>query len=264
MKNIIPLIIAVVLGLAAVFAVMRLIKPSNENDDKQYIDVVAAAKGVVPADGEIKVSWLMRRRVDAASAPSKAIPWSQSNQVIGQKAIRSLAKGDYILTTDISGMKVRLSNAVAEGEWAVPVTFADPALVKFLQPGDEIAIMGSFTVKEEVKKVDRSEKPDIVEHQATSVIFPCVKILDIGKGDAVRRDESGVGAGTIIVSLTPQQATALVAAQREMELYPALRRPNDTGVMRRRDVGVVNEATFKDLKEGLATIKLPDVGKGGK
>ena len=264
MKNIIPLIIAVVLGCAAVFAVMRVIKSGSGDADRQYVDVVAAARDITPKDDEIKDSWLMKRRVEVSALPAKAILWSQANRVVRQKTLRTIAKGDYILANDISGIEVRLSDAVAEGEWAIPVTFADSALVKFLQPGDEIAILGSFKLAEEKRKLDQSEKPDVVERQATSVIFPCVRILDIGKGDAVRRNEDGIGVGTIVVALSPQQAATLVAAQREMELYPALRRSNDMSAQRRRDVGLVNEETFKTLKSGLETIKLPDAGVDGK
>ena len=262
MKNIIPLIIAVVLGCAAVFAVMRMIKSGNGDADRQYVDVVAAARDITPKDDEIKDSWLMRRRVEVSALPAKAILWSQANRVVRQRSVRMIAKGDYILTSDISGVEIRLSGVIAEGEWAVPVTFSDAALVRFLQPGDEIAILGAYSVKEEKKKMDQSEKPDVIENQATSVIFPCVRIVDIGKGDGVRRDEEG--NGTVIVAMPPQQIAALVAAQREMELYPALRRQNDPSAMRRRDVGLVNDATFRELKNGLEPVKLPDAEAAAK
>lgn len=265
MKNTIPIIVAIVLGSLAVWAVSRMIKSSDADAEKRYVDVVAAARDITPKDDEIKESWLMKRSVELSSVPAKAIPWSQANQVVRQKALRTIASGDYILLSDISGASGRLSGLVAEGEWAVPVTFSDPALVKFLQPGDEIAILGAFTMKEEKKKIDMSEKADVQENQALSVIFPCVHILDIGKGDGVRRDEDGVGGmGTIIISLNPQQAATLVAAQREMELFPALRRSNDPSVRRRRDVGIVNDKTFQNLKSGLEVVTLPDVGASGK
>lgn len=261
MKNTIPLVIAVILGSAAVFGVSRMIKRDSSSDEANYIYVVAAARDITPKDDGIKESWIKRRRVEADSAPSKAIRWSEANSVINQKTLRTIARGDYILSSDVSGVELRLSGLVAEGEWAVPVTFSDPSLVKFMQPGDEIAILGAYSLKETKKKIDHSEKADVVEKQALSVIFPCVRILDIGKGDGVRRSEDGVGsAGTIVVSLNPQQASALVAAQREMELFPALRRPNDASVRRRRDVGIVSDKTFRELKQGLDVVVLPDSG----
>lgn len=261
MKNTIPIIVAVVLGLLAVFAVSRMIRPKDAEADGRYGYVVAAAREITPKDGEIKEAWLTRRRVDMASMPSKAIPWSQVNRVIGQKTIRMISRNDYVLASDVSGIDVRLGENVGEGEWAVPVTFSDPALIQFLQPGDEIAILGTSIMREVVKKMDESEKSDIIEQRATSVIFPCVRILDIGKGDSVRREEDAGRNGTIIVTLTPQQAATLIAAQRTMELYPALRRPNDINALKRKDVGVVNDRTFDSLKKNLEPIVIPDNGK---
>ncbi len=258
MKNIIPLIIAVVLGLIAVFAVSRLIRTTDGEKEDQYVWVVAAAKDITPKDGPIKESWLMKRRVEISSMPNKAIAWEQLHRVTGQSTVRTIAKNDYILSSDVSGMDVRLDAAIGEGEWAVPVTFSDPSLVQFLQPGMEIAILGTSLMQEVVKKTDVTEKSEVVEQRATSVIFPCVRILDIGKGDAIRRNEDMGGNGTIIVALTPQQSATLVAAQRTMELYPALRRANDTNALKRRDVGIVNDSTFKGLKANLEPVSLPD------
>ena len=181
-------------------------------------------------------------------------------RVTGQSTVRTIARNDHILASDVSGLDVRLDMAVGEGEWAVPVTFSDPSLVQFLQPGMEIAILGTSIMQEVIQKTDASEKPDVVEHRATSVVFPCVRILDIGKGDAIRRSEDIGANGTIIVALTPRQASTLVAAQRTMELYPALRKTNDKNALKRRDVGIVTEATFKGLRENLEAVTLPDTG----
>ncbi len=258
MRNTIPMIIAVLLAAAAVFGVSRLIKPKDGEAEKQFVAVVAASKTIAP-DQEIQDSWLVKREVEVSSLPKTAILWAQANRVVGQKAARSIAEGDYVLLSDVVDFAPSFDMLVGEGEWAVPVTFADGALVQFLQPGMEISILGSFTMKETIQKLDGTEKPDEIKQEATSVIFPRVRILDIGKGDGVRRESAGGGNnGTVIVALTPQQAATLVAAQRTMELYPALRRRNDPGSLKRQDVGVVNETTFQNLKKNLETVVIPD------
>jgi len=257
MKNAIPMIVAVVLAAAAVFAVSRMIKPKDEGGEKRQVEVVAAAKPIA-VNAEITDSMLRKRVVDISAVPAKAIPYSQKNRVIGQKVTRSIADGDYVVLDDVAGRGRTLSELVGEGEWAVPVTFADSSLVQFLEPGVEIAILGTFSVKKTIPKMDGTEKPDVVEEEATSVVFPCVRILDIGHGDGIRRDEDGRRSGTIVVSLTPQQATTLVAAQRTMDLYPALRRPDDTGSLKRRDVGVVTDKTFEKLRANLEPVVLQD------
>lgn len=257
MKNTIPLVLAVVLGLAAVYGVSRLIASSAAEEEKKFVYVVAAAKDITYKDGEIKDSWITRRRAEISSLPAKAIKWNQSNRVLGQVVTRTIAKNDYILSSDVSGVEVRLANAVAPGEWAVPVTFADGKLVKFLKPGDEIAILGSSSMMSVVHRRNQSEKADVVKEDTMSVIFPCVRILDIGRGDAIRRADDNPGE-TIILSLSPRQAMTLVAAQRKMQLYPALRRANDVNALRRRDVGVVDEKTFRELKQNLESVVLTD------
>lgn len=263
MKNTIPLIIAVILAAAAVFTVSRLIKPKENETAKEFVAVVGV-KNVIAPDSEIRESDLQKRIVEVSSVPSKAIPWNQANRVVGQKSVRTVAKGDYLLLNDVAGVSPEFDLLITEGEWAVPVTFADTSLLPFMEPGMEISILASYELKEKVEQMDSTAKADEIKHEATSVLFPCVKILDIGKGDGIRR-ETGMGlSGTIVVALNPQQAATLVAAQRTMELYPALRRRDDRSSLKRRDIGIVNETTFKTLTQGLETVDIRDFSTNSK
>lgn len=259
MKNTIPIIIAVVLAAAAVFAFSKIIhSKTNEQTVRQYVEVVAASKPIA-AGAPISVSMLKKRVADAGSVPKNAIPWELRASAEGIRPTHPIAEGDYVVSEDLAGWRMTLPEKLGEGEWAVPVTFADSSLVQFLQPGVEIAILGTYTQTRKIHKVDASEKADEVKEEATSVVFPCVRILDIGRGDGIRREDGG--AGTIIVSLKPQQAATLVAAQRTMDLYPALRRTGDQGSLKRRDVGMVTEATFGSLRTGLEPVTIPDGAK---
>ena len=259
MKNVIPIVIAVLIGLAVVFAVSRSLRKDVQADDRPTVSVVAAAKDILPGDGAIRESWLMRREVDQDACPLKSVPWDAVQRIIGQKPQRAITRGDYVLISDVQAIDFRLDTAVGEGEWAVPVTFSDPTLTRFLQPGMEIAILSTHLAKEQVPTKDATAKPEFVEKRVTSVLFPCVKVLDIGKGDATRRsDDGGAGGSVIVLSVTPQQAAMLVAAQRTMELYPALRRTADPSALMRRDVGIVNDETFKPLGEAMETVKVPE------
>lgn len=260
MKNIIPIVIMVVLASAAVFAVRRLIKPGEGETRKTYVEVVMASEDI-EAGKEIPQSKLKKRMVDAASLPANAISYAQQNRVVGQKATRKIPKNDYVLLTDVVEFTTQFDMLVPEGTWAVPITFADATLVEFLEPNMEISILGTFTTKHKVSKLDATEKPEVIEEEATSVVFPCVRILDIGKGDGIRRESTGRGNGTVIVALTPQQSATLVAAQRKMDLYPALRKRGDRSSLKRQDVGIVNETTFTSLKSGLDAVVIPDNGK---
>jgi Flp pilus assembly protein CpaB len=86
-----------------------------------------------------------------------------------------------------------------------------------------------------------------------------VRILDIGSGDGISREE-GANVRAVIVALPPQQAATLVAAQRVAELYPALRKSDDSSSLNRLDGGVVDDSTFLDLRKGLTPVKVPEIG----
>ena len=119
MKNTIPLIVAVVLAAAAVFAVSRLIRPKDDGDKRQFVEVVAAAKPI-PVNTEIADTMLKLRKVELSSIPAKAIPANQKNRVIGQKVTRAIAEGDYVVLDDVAGRGRTLSELVGEASGLCP------------------------------------------------------------------------------------------------------------------------------------------------
>ena len=100
MKNTIPIIIAVVLAAAAVFALSRIIKPKESEKERHPVPVVFTSKDI-PPDTVIQEAWLVKREMEADSLPKKFIPWSRANLVVGQKSNRTIPAGDYVLLSDI-------------------------------------------------------------------------------------------------------------------------------------------------------------------
>ena len=98
----------------------------------------------------------------------------------------------------------------------------------------------------------------MTESRETSVLLPCVRVIGIANENGSFR-EGGSSSGTVFVSLPPQQAMILIAAQRESELYPVLRKRNDSVALNRKDGGVVNAETFAGIRKGLAPAELPEV-----
>jgi Flp pilus assembly protein CpaB len=255
MKNSIPLIMAVLLGLAAVFVVSRMMKKSS--DTREGMVLVVAATRDLGVKEEILDGYIWAREIPESALSSRHVLWSKATMILGQAMLRSIAKNDFIMLNDV-GMSKSLNLLVGEGEWAVPVTFSDNGITQFLQPGDEIAILGTFSIKKSIPSKDLSAEPVVIEERATSVIFPSVRILDIGSGDGISREE-GNSERAVIVALPPQQAATLVAAQRVAELYPALRRANDSSSLNRLDGGVVDDTTFSELRKGLTPVKIPEI-----
>ena len=131
-----------------------------------------------------------------------------------------------------------------------------------LMPDDEIAIISSYVSRDVAvdKNMTVSDGSGVkmTESRETSVLLPCVRVIGIANERGSFR-EGGSSGGTIFVSLPPQQAMILIAAQRESELYPVLRKRNDSAALNRKDGGVVNAETFMKIRKGLVPAELPAV-----
>lgn len=252
MKNFIPLILAVLLGLAAVLAVGRLLQARKQAAEKSTT-VVAVARDVTA--GEVLTSdALMEKKVPISARPAQAIFWPRAEMVVGQKALRSIAQGDYVLLSDV-GLSRSMAEIVGEGEWAVSLTVPAGGIARIVQPGDEVAVIGTFRIKSQVTMADLAAAPEEIAREATLVLFPRVRVLDVG----TLSSGGEASAGELILALPPQQAQVLVAAQAKARLTLALRRPGDDAAINRIDTGMVNEETFDKLLQGLETIAMPNI-----
>ena len=265
MKNIIPLIVAVVLALAAVFLVSRVLVQHDDDSKEPQVAVVIAARDLEQGE-ELTPGSCSFKTIPRSSLPKSVLLWERVSLAYGQKIPHKIPEGDYIQLTDLQ-LNVSLADCAEKGKWLIPVTFSDPALVKMLMPEDEIAIVASYSdTKVTPANPDRAMMMTAEEQAAnarisqkreTVVLFPCVKVTGIANEKGSFR-EGGGNASTIFVSLPPRQATILLAAQREAELYPVLRKRNDTTALNRRELGSVNAKTFDRLRTNLDTIELPD------
>ena len=265
MKNIIPLIVAVILGLAAVYIVSRTLITQENAEQEPQVSVVIAARDLVAGE-ELQPGSCSFKNLPKSAVPETSLLWDNVNLEYGQKLPHDIKQGSYILFEDIQ-LNVALADCVSGGRWLIPVTFSDPTLVKMLRPQDEIAIAASYADKEKAPVKQNSEivdqeQPAAVETEAeesreTVVLFPCVEVIGLDNEKGLFR-EACSSTATIFVCLPPRQAMILLAAQREAELYPILRRRNDSAAMNRRDIGAVNSKTFQKLRSGLETAELPD------
>ena len=250
-KNIIPLVLAVVMAIAAVFAVNRLIGQKTPMAGEEVIEVVVAARSLKPGE-LINKEAFAPKPIPRSAAPSKAIVWSQAAMILNQKMKNPVSQGDYIVLDDI-GVGRGLSDMVGDGEWAVSISLNGGAITNRLRPGDEIAIIGTFTLKEEKKSAVLGQSEKESSRKITTVILPLVRIIAL---DGNRQQ----GGDEFVLALPPQQAQMLLAAQSQgIELSPALRRPNDENALNRTAVGLVDMKTFYDLAKGVERTNIPVV-----
>jgi len=243
-KNSIPLILAVLLGLAAVFAVNKIISENSANVEEK-VKIVAATRDL--AAGEvIAEGFFMAKEVPLYAVPAQAINWNRSSMIIGQKLKQPVRKGNYIFIQDV-GLSQGMSNVVGEGEWAVAIQIADKAMASLLQSGDEVAIVGTFKLDFKGGNGVPAGKKDV-----TMVLFPKVRVLEIPSEKRGQNMD-----GVIIVLLPPPQAQALIAASRVAELTPVLRRTNDPTALNRMDAGMVTPETFSAMVGDLEVVTIP-------
>ncbi len=260
MKNIIPLVVSVILGLAAVYLVSKLLFENKNADLENKVSVVVAARDLNAHD-ELSQGSLTYKDIPESAVPRNALLWENVSLAYGQQLPHAVSQDDYILMTDIR-IQTTLGDCARQGEWTVPVTFSDPALVKVLTPDDEIAIVSTYVSQnvsvDKNMTVSDGSGVKMTESRETSVLLPCVRVIGIANDQGSFR-ESGGSSGTVFVSLPPQQAMILIAAQRESELYPVLRKRNDSVALNRKDGGVVNADTFAKIRQGLAPAELPEI-----
>lgn len=245
MKNTIPVVVSVIIGLLMVLLVSRVMSKTQSKPERK-IQIVAAKKDL-QVNETIQDDYLYPREVVYSSRPPHHVLWNNRNMIIGQKTIAPIAKDDYVLLSNL-GLSSSLCNEIGQGQWGVPVKFdGDSTLLSVLQRGDEIAIIGVFHVKEEIKNDKNVDaKPEIRDRTVTTVLYPQVQILD------------KVGNNAVILSVPPQQALALIQIQQRCELFPVMRRTQDTANQTRQDGGIFDfDQAAKNLINGLQEIEIP-------
>ncbi len=250
MKNTIPLVVAVVLGLLAVFAVSRTLSKQSGSVHGKEVSVLVA-NGNLKSGGMIAAENFRETRVPLAYLPKQHVLAEQKATILGQTLSRDIAAGDYIQWNDI-GQSSSLGEMVGEGEWAVTVKFVNGELVKMLKPGDEIAIIGQYNI--EIEK--ESDSPDVQKSKVkdsrsvTMVLFPQVRILGMtGRS----------GGGSVLLSLPPAQAMTIIATEANgVRLWASLRRPHDDKSINRKDCGRFDAQAFAQMYEGCKDITIPD------
>lgn len=245
-KNFIPVVIAIALGLLGVLMVKGKISQTGGKDEKSKTVLVAKRDftwdDISKGENELKETDVAERNVRESALPVGGV--TDKKLAVNHRIQRPINKGEYILYSHLE--ERNLGNDVAQGEWGVPVTFNETSLLPILKRGDEIAIVGTYDV-EEVVKNDRNvdAKPQKIRRKVTNVIYPCVKILN------------KINNSTVILSVPPEQALVLITVQQKCELYPVLRRPNDEHNMTRDEVGTFDDRWIDKFNDKLKPVELP-------
>ena len=268
MKNKFPLVIAIVVGVAALFAIKQYVsKMEQQAAAKLKGDPVVSAAVEIPAGAEITMQMIVAKEVPRQFIPSQAIQGSDSVKLIlGAKTRVGVHAGQMLLWSDlVSEAHGGLSSIIPSGEGAFTVTISKGAKSALIQPSDHIDIIGSFAAPKPTQPMPTGvstwrQGSDLVN----VVLLQNVTVLAVGDSFAGGSRSQSAG-GDLTLSLTLAEAQMLMFAQQNGELGAVLRREGTTGISSRADLPRVTfEAIDKIIGDldGKRNYRTVEVQKG--
>ena len=252
MKNYVPLFLANIFAGLAAWAIWSVIQDRSSHFAEPMATVVTASKDI-PANEILRPEHMLAQPVRTAARPRDAISWKSRSRAAGQQTLHAISAGDFILVSDLGHPDRHVGGLIPEGQWAVPLPVGG-SLAKVLRPGDEVAVIASFSGASALAGLDAVDQARSVQRdETTAVVLPRVRVLTTYRDIEQEGEPAG---GHIIVSLPPQEALVLIAAQRRAEITLALRRPGDTSVARRCLAGKVDGKTFEAMFQQMDSVVL--------
>ncbi len=261
MKNKLALILAVVLGLIAVYGFQKVL----QNRQKQYQEKfkpqrIAAAGQHIPAGTVVTPQMLYKDDVD--NLPGKVVTESAITaddimaddlRFIGQPTNRTLERRDPLRWSYFRQPVEKLEQKLNVGERAITLRVDNvTGVAGNLVPGSRVDIIGTFPISTQQGAAARAPGAAAVPAGATAshtvLLLDYVRILAV---DSRTRDEEYVISGgarvksysTITVAVSPLEANLLVYAQQEGGLTMSLRSP----VADPKEVAAAQEVSDKNL-----------------
>jgi pilus assembly protein CpaB len=253
MKNKFPLVIAIVIGVAALFAIRQYVnKMEQQAAAKLKGEPVAAAATDIPAGAELTAQMVGAKEVPPQFIPAQAIQGSdQVKLILGSKTRVAIKAGTIILWSDIANEAVGgLSSIIPTGQAAFAVSIAKGVNSGLIQPSDHIDIIGSFAVPKPTQPLPTTVATAATWRQGSDVVnvvlLQDVTVLAVGNAFGGSPKSQGGSGGELTLSLKLPEAQLLMFAQQNGELGAVLRRSGATDVVPRAELPRV---TFEKLEE---------------
>lgn len=246
MKNRIPIIAAVLLGIVAVFAIRTYVKNAEEeaNQKLRGKKVVAARVDIEKGD-EITESMLGLIEVPPKYIPQQAITSEEERrQILGQKARVPISQNTMLLWSDLEvERRGGLSSLIPAGERAYTVDIDAGVGSELLQLNDRVDILGIFELPADDPRRAVADAPTTV----CVVLLQNVTVIAIGEtiGQVGMHPSRFDMGGAITFSVTLPESQMLMFASQNGELALALRREGEIQILAREDLPRV---TFQELE----------------
>jgi Flp pilus assembly protein CpaB len=271
MKNRTPIVIAIIIGVLAIFSVHSYVKRVEQTtQDKLKGTPVVSAKVKIAPGVELTMEMFAPKEVPDQFIPAQAIKGSaELKQIIGRKLRVPVKAGQIVLWSDlVSEDKSGLSSAIPAGEGAFTVSISKGIKSGLVQPNDHIDIIGSFAMPKPAQSIPNSsatwrQGSDMVN----VVLLQNVTVLALGDSFGAGRAAGGSGGGDVTLSLTLQEAQLLMFASAHGELGAVLRRDGALDIKARADLPRITfeaiDTIVGDL-DGKRAMRIIEVQKGSK
>ena len=242
-----PLIVAIIIGIGALFAIQKYVKNMQEQAaDQLKGEQVVAARVSIPAGTVITTEMLYPQEVPTRFIPAQAIQGSDNVKLmLGSKTAVAIKAGQLILWSDlVTETRGGLSSIIPAGQGAFTVNISSGVKSDLIQPSDHIDIIGTFMIPKPTQPISGPvaswrNASDLVN----VVLLQNVTVLAVGGNFNGAPGASGSG-GDLTLALTLPEAQELMFAQQNGQLGAVLRRGGSTDVMGRADLPRV---TFESI-----------------
>lgn len=239
LKKRMPLIVAIIMAIAAVAAVNTYIKQKETSilgrQKKEQMGEVLVAKDDIPAGTVLNEDMILVQVLPLRFIQPRAA--GVSDRVVGRATSIPIAKGGQILLTQLTlpGKETTLAAKTPPGKRAITISVDNiAALSGMIKPGDRVDVLG-------IVPIPMQSQGQVVAQLMNLPLFQDVLILAVGTqitSEAQTVDRYGKKEAPketsplITLALNPQEANLLAFVQEQGKVRLVLRSPTDTEVQR--------------------------------
>ncbi|MBN2144318.1 MAG: Flp pilus assembly protein CpaB [Candidatus Aureabacteria bacterium] len=256
MKKILPLIVAVVLGLVAVLGVQNYLKKKDEEyREKVRPKQVIVAQRNIKSGEQLTLDILAIREFPEAMLPENVVTSQDKDSVLYQPVSRDFSQGEPLLWTYLGTPKAAkaMSQVIRADERAITISVDNVAGVDgYIQPNDRVDIYVSIkipdTKKQQVPTKD-SEQVTMIDvdtlKPVTFILLQNVTVLATGSSFFQEQVATDHEYHSVTLAVTPMEAALVKFASENGSLCLALRNSQDFGEASK--VEIIEMNTILDL-----------------
>jgi pilus assembly protein CpaB len=236
LKNKLALVVAVVLGLIAMYGFLRYWQSQKTQYEEQFKTVaVVAAKQRIQAGTEIRTGMLATIPMPASAVSPDNILKGDETRLLGQTIVRSVERDEPLLNSYFRRPVEKLRDRLTQGERAVTVRVdAISGVGGNLVPGSRVDIIGTFPAAAALQGARPAPTAPGASTDLTVALLSNVSVLAVDSQTREMEYLAGGGPrgaqayGTVTLAVTPEEAVLLIFAQQYGALTFTLRPDADT------------------------------------